>query len=192
MAIALRLDPESYEVNRSAGRLHYQLHQFQCAIRYYEKAASLTDADLNSAFMLISSCTALGDLAGMRAAAQQTLKRTEAILVHDPNNLVVTSYSAYALAALGEGERAKMRMNRALLIDPDNFNMRYNFACALSVHLKDKEAALAMLGPLYETITDSVLPYAKADPDLDLLREDPRYQAMIKAAEARFAAKPAA
>ena len=189
VAIALDLDPESYEVNRSAGRLNYQLHHYDDAIRYYEKAASLMDADLNSAFMLISSYNAVGNIAGMRGAAQQALKRTDAILAHDQNNMVVTSYSAYALAALGEGERAKSRMNRALLIDPDNFNMRYNFACAISVYLKDKEGALDMLGPVFETITDSMMPYAKADPDLEFLRDDPRYQDMVSAAEARLAAK---
>ena len=188
VAIALDLNPESYEVNRSAGRLNYQLHQFEDAIRFYEKAASLIEADLNSAFMLISSYTAVGNAAGMQRAAQQALKRTEAILAHDQNNLVVTSYSAYALAAIGEGERAKTRMNRALLIDPDNFGMRYNFVCALSVHLKDKEAALEMLGPVFETITDTFLPYAKADPDLEFLRDDSRYQSMLSAAEARLAA----
>jgi adenylate cyclase len=191
VAIALDLDSESYEVNRSAGRLNYQLHHYDDAIRYYEKAASLMDADLNSAFMLISSYNAVGNSAGMRRAAQQALKRTEVILAHDQNNMAVTSYSAYALAALGEGERAKSRMNRALLIDPDNFNMRYNFACAISVYLKDKEGALDMLGPVFETITDSMMPYAKADPDLEFLRDDPRYQAMISAAEARLAAKGA-
>ncbi|WP_276968482.1 TPR end-of-group domain-containing protein, partial [Metallibacterium scheffleri] len=162
---------------------------YDAAIRYYEKAASLMDADLNSAFMLISSYNAVGNIAGMRRAAQQALKRTDAILAHDQNNMVVTSYSAYALAALGEGERAKSRMNRALLIDPDNFNMRYNFACAISVYLKDKEGALEMLGPVFETITDSMMPYAKADPDLEFLRGDPRYQAMVSAAEARLATK---
>ena len=101
-------------------------------------------------------------------------------------------YSAYAFAALGDDERAKSRMNRAMLIDPDNFNMRYNFACALCTYLKDKEGALDMLGRVFETITDTFLPYAKADPDLDLLRDDPRYQAMVAAAEARLAAARAA
>ena len=146
------------------------------------------EADLNSASMLMSAYTVLGDVAGMRRAAQQALKRAETILVHDQNNSMVAGYSAYALAALGEGERAKARMERALLIDPSNFNMRYNFACALCVYLKDKEAALDMLGPVFETITDTFLPYVKADPDLDLLRDDPRYQAMQAAAEARLAA----
>lgn len=130
--------------------------------------------------------------AGTRRAAEMVLKRAEAILAHDQNNSVVAGYGAYALAALGEGERAKARMNRSLLIDPDNFNMRYNFACALGTYLKDKQAALEMLGPIFDTIADSFMPYAKADPDFEFLRDDPRYQVMVSAAEARLAQQAAA
>lgn len=79
-------------------------------------------------------------------------------------------------------------MERALLIDPENFNMRYNFACALCVYLKDKDAALGMVGPVFESITETFLPYVKIDPDLDLLRDDPRFQALMAATEARLAA----
>ena len=188
VAIALDLDPESYEVNRSAGRLNYQLHRHADALRYYEKAANLMEADINSVIMLTSCYTAVGDVPGMRRAAELSLKRADVILANDQNNIVVTGYSACALAALGEGERAKARMSRTLLIDPDNFNMRYNFACAISVYLQDKEAALDMLGPLCAKITASFIDYVKVDPDLDLLRDDPRYQAMVAAAEARLAA----
>lgn len=187
--IALKLNPGSYEVNRSAGRLNYQLHCYEDAVRFYEKAAALMEADLNSASMLISGYTALGDAAGMRRAAELALKRAEAILAHDQNNSMVAGYSAYALAALGMAERAKARMERALLIDPGNFNMRYNFVCALSVYLKDRQAALDMLDPIFQTITEAFLPYAKADPDLNLIRSEPRYQAMVAAAEARLAAE---
>ena len=192
VAIAFDLDPESYEVNRSAGRLNYQLRRQEDAIRFYEKAVMLMDADINSAAMLIScymaAGNAAGNAAGMRRAAQLTLERAEATLARDPNNSVVIGYSADALAALGESDRSKARMERALLIDPDNWNMRYNFACMLSVHLKDKHASLDMLGQVFETIADTFLPYAKVDPDLDLVRDDPRYQAMVAAAEARLAA----
>ena len=100
---------------------------------------------------------------------------------------MVAGYSAYALAALGHSERAKARMERALLIDPENFNMRYNFGCALCTYLADTEAALEMLAPVFACITDSFLPYAKADPDLDLLRSEPRFHAMVADAEARLA-----
>ncbi|NUS37567.1 MAG: TIR domain-containing protein [Lysobacter sp.] len=186
VAIALRLDPESYETNRSAARLSYQLHRYEDAIRYYSKAVSLMEADVNSAMMLISCYATIGDAANARRAAELALKRTETILAKDQYNSGVTAYSAYALAALGEGERAKARMERTLLIDPENFNTRYNFACALSIHLKDKQAALAMLETAFAMVSEVFLPYAKADPDLDFLRDDPRYQAMVAAAEARL------
>jgi len=186
--IALKLNPESYEANRTAARLNYQLHRFEDAARYYDKAANLMDADLNSGSMLISCYTVLGNAAGARRAAEMVLKRAETVLARDQNNSGAVAYSAYVLAALGEGERAKVRMNRALLIDPENWNMRYAFACSLSLYLKDKEAALKMLESVYATITESFLPYAKADPDLDSLHDDPRYQAMVAAAEARLAA----
>ncbi|MHB8406051.1 MAG: TIR domain-containing protein [Gammaproteobacteria bacterium] len=188
VAVALKLDPESYEANRTAGRLNYQLHSYKDAIRLYEKAASLMEADLNSASMLISSYTALGDTAGMRRAAELALKRAETILARDQNNPGVIAYSAYALMALGDSDRAKSRMDRALLIDPDNFNMGYNFACGLSVYLKDKDAALKMLEYVFATISDAFLPYAKTDPDFQFLRDDPRYKAMVAAAETRLAA----
>ncbi|MGH8290076.1 MAG: TIR domain-containing protein [Steroidobacteraceae bacterium] len=187
-AIALRLDPDSYEVNRAAARLNYQLQRFGDAIRFYEKAVTLMESDINAAALLISCYTAVGDAAGTRRAAELTLKRAEAILAREQNNAGVIAYSASALAALGEAERAKARMERALLIDPDNFNMRYNFACMLSVRLKDKDAALELLGPLFETISVSFLAYAKADPDFEFVGNDPRYQAMVAAAEARLAA----
>ncbi len=188
VAKALKLDPESYETNRSAARLSYQLHRFEDAISFYEKAVKLMNADINSAFMLISCYSALGDIAGMRRAAQQVLQRADAVLAQDQYNSGVTGYSADALATLGEADRAKARMERALLIDPDNLNMRYNFACMLSTRLKDKQAALDMLGKVFETITDTFLSYAKADADLEPLHGDPRYQAMVAGAEARLAA----
>jgi adenylate cyclase len=188
VAIALELDPESYEVNRSTGVLNYQLQRFDDAIRSYEKAVALMDADINSAAMLISCYTAVGDAANTRRAAELTLKRTDAALARDPNNSVVTAYSVDALAALGESERAKARMERALLIDPDNWLMRYNFACILSVGLNNADAALEALAPLLETISDSFLDYLEADPDLALLHDDPRFGAMIAAAQARLAA----
>ncbi|TAN08714.1 MAG: TIR domain-containing protein [Rhodanobacteraceae bacterium] len=188
VVVALKLDPESYEANRAAGRLAYQLHRFDDAVRYYEKAAGLLEGDAYSVFMLISCYTAVNDLAGAQRAAQLAFKRAEAILSHDQNNAGVMVYSAYALATLGDEERARARMNRALLLDPANFYMRYNFACTLSSKLKDKETALKVLGPAFETITEAFLPYAKADPDLASLHDDPRWQAMVAAAEVRLAA----
>ncbi|MGN6790036.1 MAG: TIR domain-containing protein [Rhodanobacteraceae bacterium] len=192
VAIALKLDPESYEANRAAGRLNYRLHKFRDAIRYYEKASSLMEADVNSSLLTLSSYKALDDKAAIRRAAEALLKRADAALAKDSSNAGIMAYSATALGALGEGERAKARMRRAMMIDPDNANMRYNFACMLCTDLRDKDAALKMLEPVFAGITDAFLPYAKADPDLTLLHDHPRYQAMVAAAEARLAEAKAA
>ena len=69
----------------------------------------------------------------------------------------------------------------------DLATFRASNGCAISVYLKDKEAALEMLRSVFETVTESFMPYLKADPDLQLLHGEPRYQAMLAAAEARLA-----
>jgi len=78
-------------------------------------------------------------------------------------------------------------MNRALLIDPDNLNMRYNFACVLLIHLNEIDAALDLLGPVLEKVAIGGLNHAKVDPDFVVLHDNPRFKAMIAAAEARVA-----
>ena len=70
---------------------------------------------------------------------------------------------------------------------PENITMRYNFACAIGNHLNDKEGALEMLGPAFEKMGTGLLNHAKVDPDFDCIRDDPRFQAMLAAAEARVA-----
>ena len=186
--IALGLDAESYEVNRSAGYLSYRQQRLEDAIRYFEKATTLMETDINSPSMLLSCYGAVGNSQGRLRAARIALARSEKVLAQDPNNGAVTAYSAYALGALGEAERAKERMNRALLIDPDNLNMRYNFACVLIIHLNEIDAALDVLGPVFEKLATGFLNHAKVDPDFAVLRDNPRFKAMIAAAEARLAA----
>jgi len=63
-------------------------------------------------------------------------------------------------------------------------NARYNFACSLTSLFQepDLDAALELLGPVFETLAASFLDHTKVDPDLDPLREHPRFKAMVAAA----------
>ena len=65
--VALRLDPESYEVNKSAAYLHLRQHELHDAIRFYEKAMTLMETDVNSPSMLLTCYGAVGDSEGARA-----------------------------------------------------------------------------------------------------------------------------
>ena len=185
--IALRLDPESHEVNKCAGVLRFRQQRLEEAIRYFGKAVALEEMDFASAGMLITCHTALGDREATKRAAEIALERAEKVLAQDPNNGSAMGHGSDALAVLGQGERAKEWMGRALLIDPENLSMRYNFGCALAAHLKDRDAALQMLAPAFEKMGRGLVNHAKIDPDFDVIRDDPRFQMMIAAAEARVA-----
>jgi adenylate cyclase len=187
--IALGQDAESYEVIRSAAYLNYRRQRLEDAIRYWERATTLMETDINSPAMLMSCYVAVGNSEAARRSAQISLSRAEKALALDPSNGAVMAYSAYALATLGEAERAKERMSRALLIDPDDWNMRYNFACVLLIHLEEPDAALDALGPVLENVAASFLNHIKVDPDFIRVRDNQRFKAMIAAADARLAAE---
>jgi len=139
--------------------------------------------------MLPPCYKALGDLEGARRATKLALARTEPLVAQDPNNGSAMGFAIGALATLGESARAKDLIQRATLLDPENLNMRYNLACATIIDLKDAEGGLDLLKPLLEIVPKELLNWTKADPDMDSVRDHPRFKAMIAAAEARLAAE---
>jgi adenylate cyclase len=188
--IALRLNSESYEVNRAAAYLRFRQQRLDEASRFFEKSMSLMETDINSGTLLLTCYNALGNPQALLRVARITLARVEKTLAQDPNNAAAMGMGALCLGALGQGERAKEWISRALLIEPDNMNARYNFACFLATLIKepDFDAALDLLGPVFETMAAGFFHHAKVDPDLDSLREHPRFRAMVAAAETRLAA----
>jgi adenylate cyclase len=186
---ALALDPESYEVTKAAGRLHYTMRNHDAAIRYFEKAATTMETDYWACGMAMSAYKVKGDAEGARRATERTLARTERIIARDPNNGSAMGFAIDSLATLGQLERAKELMKRALLLDPNNINMRYNLACMTLVQLHDPEGCLDMLEPLFKMISRSLLNWAKTDADLDAVRDHPRFKALVAATEARLAAE---
>ena len=185
--IALELDPESFEVNTVAGILGVRQGRSEDAIRYFEKAAAVMEASFDAPTMLIMFHTAAGDAEGAQRAARLTLARVEKVLAQDQSNGGALACGVKALAVLGEAERAMDWSRRALLIDPDNWNMRYNLACALSAQLKDEDAAVELLEPYFVQSTHDQVAHAMIDSDLDPIRDNPRFQAMVAAAELRLA-----
>jgi adenylate cyclase len=184
---AVRLDPESWEVNHEAARLYFRQGRTSDAIPHFEKAAALQETDWHNAMMLLSCYNGTSDTEQMMRAARMTAERTEKAIARDPSNATVLAAGANALALIGEKQRAKDWIERALLLDPDNIIMRYNLACGLSTRLDDADGAIEVLVPYFEkTLSATHIRHAEVDPDLDPLRERPRFKELLAGAKTRL------
>jgi len=185
LALALELAPDSWEVNKESARLYYRQRRIDEATRLLEKAMTLMEGDFHGWGMLFACYNALQDVPKARHCGERIIKNVEDALSRDPDNGTALAFGALGSAALGQLERARQWMDRALLLDPDNLFMRYNLSMGLLVFFKDKEAAMAMIGSVLPKAGPSVIQLAASDPNLDPLRDDARFQEMLAAAKER-------
>ncbi|MFL6759946.1 TIR domain-containing protein [Sphingomonas sp.] len=180
MEAAIRLGPDSWEVNKEAGLFYLFRGDVATATRHYEKAAELMETDFHAWGMLSTCYRAVGDMKKLREAARMMVSESQKAVQQDPSNGAALGMLAGGYAIAGDEERTRDWITRALLIDPDNLNMRYNFACFLAVHLGDKEGALSMLQSILRR-PDAIrqLKYAETDPDLDSIHDDPRFERLM-------------
>ena len=186
--IALRLGPDSWEVNKEAGRLLYRQGKSRESAVYFEKASALMETDYHSPSLLSACYESLQDMEGFHRAARTALDRIEKVVAQDPANGSALGLGAAALAALGEGDRARQWIQRAMLIAPENLTMRYNLVCALSIRLRDTAGALDLLATFADKMNSYLVTHMAIDPHLDGLRGEPRFQQMLTDAQARLAA----
>jgi len=189
MQEGLRLDPGGFEVNQAAAYMRFRQGRIEDAIRHYEIAAGAPESPIGVEAMLMTCYQAIGDAAGQARAARATLERAKVRLAKDANNTDAIAFGAGAHAMLGDADSARAWVRRAMLVDPDNRVARYNLACALSM-LGDRDTMIDLLRPYYASATPAELAHAKVDPDLDILREDLRFIAMLAEADARLVGGP--
>jgi len=139
------------------------------------------------AWAMLSTCYgALGDGTKLRAAATMMVSESQRAVQQDPSNGAALGILAGGYALLGEELKTREWIERALLIDPDNLNMRYNFACVLAGHLADSDGALKLLQGTLCLAGEYQVRIADTDPDFDAIRDDPRFKKIIAAAKKRL------
>jgi adenylate cyclase len=185
---AVRLDPESWEVNREAARLIFRQGRIADSIPYFEKAAALMESDWHNPSMLITCYQGIGDSDQLVRVARMASERTEKAIAKDPSNTAVLAAGASALAIVGEDQRARDWIERALLLDPDNIIMRYNLACALTSQLNDPDRAIDVLEPYFAmTVSATHIRHADVYPDLYTLCGNPLFLKLLAGAKERLA-----
>jgi adenylate cyclase len=190
---ALKLDPDSWEVNREAARMLFRRGRASDAISFFRKAASVLESDWHNPLMLLTCYASTGDKPELREAAKMVFERAERAVGKEATNGQALAAGANALMILGDTERAREWSRRALLLDPDNLIMCYNLACALAHDDGTVVDALDALQPFFERVkTAQNIRHLEADPDLDALRADPRFKDMLASAKQRLGMAEAA
>ena len=167
------------------------LRRYDEAAGYFETAAALMESDFTAASFIVQCHEVMNDKEGTQLAAARAMKRIEKIVSEDPGHGRAIGFGVSILVTLGQKERAREWAKRARLIDPDNANLQYNLACAMSL-AGDHDEALTILRGVADRSSPGMLSWIESDSDLDAIRPHPHYVEIIESARRRIAQKAAA
>jgi len=145
----------------------------------FERAAAADPEDYQSPCLLVGVYHALGRAEDARRVAKRGVELAEQELARHPEDSRPAQIGSGALFRLGEKERAREWIARAIAIDPDDPVAQYNAACSYS-RLGDVETALDWLERCLPILGHEKVKWARFDSDLEPLRRHPRYMSLFE------------
>jgi serine/threonine protein kinase/Flp pilus assembly protein TadD len=173
---AIALNPGSFEPHYFYARACFQSGRLERAAELFGRAAQVRE-DYQARFFAAQSYAALHRDADALAAYRTALSVTERHLELNPGDARAMTMGAVALCRLGEPAKGLQWIERALTIDPEDAGVSYNAACLYALEGQPDRA----IACLREAVRGGFWHrnWARNDPDLDALREDPRFQALL-------------
>jgi tetratricopeptide (TPR) repeat protein len=175
---AIRLNPKLYEAHYLFARALFQEGRAEEAVLQYEEASRVRPEDYQALLLMQSPLNSLG----RHDDALAILKRGMAVIEHhlelNPDDARALYLGGAALMQLGDRQRALDWARRAYAIDPTDPGVLYNVACVYSLGGMIDEA----IGCLDTAIANGFghREWLLHDGDLDAIREDPRFQALLQ------------
>ncbi len=178
---AIQLDPRLYEPHYFFGRVCFSEARTFEAAEHFREACALVPEAYDSWYLLGMCYRRLGDTGRARNANFECIEAMKRWVKSHPDDTRAWTMGASVLAEMGEPDRAAAWVGRAVAIDRDEAIIQYNAACVY-VALGRPDDALASLEAAvrYGKISTD---WIRNDPDLDPLRGDPRFQALVAASE---------
>jgi adenylate cyclase len=176
---AIALDPNLFEAHYFMGRACFAQNKMDQATALFERAAALRPDDYQALTMLRMIYPTIGREREITDVARKVVERAERELTQHPENPRPAYLGASSLVALGELDRAREWLGRAMAIDPDDVLTQYNVACGLA-QLGDHDKAFDLLERLLPHANHETKSWIKNDSDFDSLRALPRYQKVLE------------
>ncbi len=175
---AIELDPDDFIAYWTLGRFHFSNGEHEPALVQFKRVIDIKPgfyaayADLAQAY----ECLKMQPEAA--AAEQQLLELLPNYLLQNPEDARARIFFASSLAKHGRKDEAIREGDAALELSPDDPMMLYNCACLYAL-LGEGERAIdtierAIAGG-YESFR-----WMEHDPDLDTIRDNPRYAALVQ------------
>jgi adenylate cyclase len=176
---AISLDPNSFEAHYFMARACFAQNKMDRAAALFERAAELRPEDYQALSMLRMIYPSLGREQDVPSVARRVVERAERELAAHPENPRPAYLGAGCLINLGQLERAREWLARAMAIDPDDVLTQYNVACVLA-QLGDHDQAFDLLERLLPHANHETKSWIKHDSDFDQLRALPRYKKVLE------------
>jgi adenylate cyclase len=175
---ALRLNPILFVAHYFFARACLTEAKLDEAVSHYRDAWRVRPEDYQAIFLSADPLMKLGRRDEALEAARQGLKVADAHLDLNPDDARAWYLSAAALMRLGQGGQALERAQRAYAIDPTDAGVLYNLACIYAVGGLTAEA----LDHLDKAIQNGFgqREWLENDSSLDSIRDEPRFQALLR------------
>jgi tetratricopeptide (TPR) repeat protein len=175
-ARAIELDPKQFEARYFQARAGYQKGDLARAVELFEEAASVRE-DHEARYFAAQTYTALGREETAKEAYQRALPVIDKHLELNPDDARAWTMAAVAHSRLGDRQEGLTSAERALDADPEDAAVLYNVACFYALE-GEPDSALACLERA-ATAGFAHPEWIEHDPDLDSIRDDPRFRALM-------------
>lgn len=172
---AIDLDPVLGDARYLYGRACFQQGQLDKAVSLFEEACRIRE-DYEARYFAAQTYTALGRDADAEEAYRRALRATEHHLTLNPDDARALTMGAVAWCRIGQRAKGLEWAERALAADPEDAGVRYNVACLYSLEGESDKAIACLETAVHAGFAHKE--WVDNDPDLDSLRDDPRFKAL--------------